>query len=138
MFMLLALMFAFSPFNLFAQSVWGPENHYNKLYDITTVESVTGLVLAIDKIYPENNLSYGIHLTLNTTEGNVSVHLGPGWFIENQDIQINSNDYVTVTGSKITVNGVDIIVAKNVMKDDKILVLREENGYPLWSGWRSR
>jgi len=108
------------------------------MYDVNTVETISGQVTKVDKIYPDNNMSYGIHLTLSTTTGEISVHLGPGWFIENQDTEVNAGDNVTVTGSKVTYEGSEVIIAKEVTKGDEVLKLRDDNGFPLWSGWRNR
>ncbi len=139
---LFALLFAFSTCTVYSQKGWGPGSNYNKIYDVNTVETISGQVTSIDKIYPDKNMAYGmaygIHLTLNTSDGDISVHLGPGWFIENQDIQINVGDNVIVTGSKVTYEGSKVIIAKEVTKGDQVLKLRDDNGYPLWSGWHNR
>ncbi len=64
--------------------------------------------------------------------------MGPGWFIENQDIKIEPKDKVEVKGSRITFEGTPAIIAAEVKKGDDILILRDENGFPAWSGWRRR
>ncbi len=124
--------------NIYSQSGWGPGSSYNRMYDTKTVETISGSVISIDQILPDKNMSVGIHLLLNTVNGNVSIHLGPAWYIENQDIQIIKGDNVSVTGSKVTYNGDQVIIAKEVIKGDQLLKLRDENGYPLWSGWRNK
>ena len=132
-----ALVFLFAG-NIYSQNGWGPGSSYNRLYDTKTVETLSGTVISIDQISPDKNMSAGIHLLLNTETGNTSVHLGPAWYIDNQDIQIIKGDNISVTGSKITYNGDQVIIAKEVTKGDKVLKLRDENGYPLWSGWRNK
>lgn len=124
--------------NIYSQNGWGPGSSYNRMYDTKTVETISGSVISIDQISPDKNMSVGIHLLLNTVNGNVSIHLGPAWYIENQDIQIIKGDNVSVTGSKVTYNGDQVIIAKEVIKGDQLLKLRDENGYPLWSGWRNK
>lgn len=124
--------------NIYSQNGWGPGSSYNRMYDTKTVETISGSVMSIDQILPDKNMSVGIHLLLITVNGNVSIHLGPAWYIENQDIQIIKGDNVSVTGSKVTYNGDQIIIAKEVIKGDQLLKLRDENGYPLWSGWRNK
>lgn len=124
--------------NIYSQNGWGPGSSYNRMYDTKTVETISGSVISIDQILPDKNMSVGIHLLLNTVNGNVSIHLGPAWYIDNQDIQIIKGDNVSVTGSKVTYNGDQVIIAKEVIKGDQILKLRDENGYPLWSGWRNK
>lgn len=124
--------------NIYSQNGWGPGSSYNRMYDTKTVETISGSVISIDQILPDKNMSVGIHLLLNTVNGNVSIHLGPAWYIDNQDIQIIKGDNVSVTGSKVTYNGDQVIIAKEVIKGDQLLKLRDENGYPLWSGWRNK
>ena len=68
----------------------------------------------------------------------VSVHLGPGWYIENQDIKLEPKDRVEVKGSLINFGGKPAIIAAEVTKGEQMLKLRDENGFPVWSGWRRR
>lgn len=67
---------------------WGPGTKYGGLYDPKGLETVSGQVVKIDKITPIRGMSYGVHLILKTDQGDISVHLGPGWYIENQDMKI--------------------------------------------------
>ncbi len=116
---------------------WGPGNAYNKLYDPKTVETVSGEVESVDRIVPRKGMSYGVHLNMKTDKGEtVSVHLGPSWYIENQDVKIQPKDKIDVKGSKITFGGKPTIIAAEVKKGDEVLKLRDENGFPAWSGWR--
>lgn len=132
---ILVLLFAG---NIYSQNGWGPGSNYNRLYDTKTIETIKGQVISIDQISPDKNMSAGIHLLLNTENGNISVHLGPAWYIDNQDIQISKDDNISVTGSRVTYNDSPIIIAKEVVKGDQVLKLRDDNGYPLWSGWRNK
>ena len=75
---------------------WGAGSQYNRLYNTNTVETVSGEVIAVNHITPTNGMSYGVHLELKTEKEMVSVHLGPGWFIENQDITIEPKDKVEI------------------------------------------
>ncbi len=124
--------------NIYSQNGWGPGSKYNRLYDVKTIETANGSVVSIDQVSPDKNMSTGVHLLLNTANGNISVHLGPSWYIDNQEIQINKGDNITVTGSKVTYNGDQVIIAKEIVKGDQVLKLRDDNGYPVWSGWRNK
>lgn len=135
-FFTLILVFLFAG-NIYSQNGWGPGSKYNRLYDIKTIETISGSVVSSDQISPDKNMSAGIHLLLNTDNGNITVHLGPAWYIDNQDILISKGDNISVTGSKVSYNGDLIIIAKEVKKGDQVLRLRDDNGYPLWSGWKN-
>jgi hypothetical protein len=117
---------------------WGMGSSYNRMYDSKTVETVRGEVVSVETITPVKGMSYGIHLTLKTGTETVSVHLGPAWYIENQDIKIEPKDAVEITGSRITFEGKPAILAAVIKKNDEMLRLRDESGIPVWSGWRKR
>lgn len=117
---------------------WEMGGQYGRMYDPKTVETVSGEVISVDKITPSKGMSYGVHLTLKTDRETISVHLGPGWYIEKQDTKIEPKDKVEVKGSRITFDGKPAIIAEEVKKGDATLKLRDENGFPVWSGWRSR
>lgn len=117
---------------------WGQGSKYCRMYTPQTLETISGEVLSVDKITPRRGMHYGIHLMVKTEKEEISVHLGPGWFIESQDTAIEPKDQVEVTGSRITYEGKPAIIASEVKKGDKVLILRDKNGFPAWSGWRRR
>ncbi|MBW1739909.1 MAG: DNA-binding protein [Deltaproteobacteria bacterium] len=117
---------------------WGMGSKYGRMYDPKTVETISGEVISVGRITPRKGMHYGVHLMMKTDKEEISVHLGPGWYIENQEIRIEPKDKITVKGSKIFFNGKPAIIAAEVIKEDKILKLRDESGFPVWSGWRGR
>jgi hypothetical protein len=138
LYILIALLFGFSVFNAYSQDEVGIGSGFKNLYDINTVETIIGEVISVDKVYSDNNLTYGVHMALYSVEGLISIHLGPSWFVDNQDIQLTSGDYVSVTGSRLTFNNNQVIIAKEVMKDSAVLLLRDDTGYPLWAAMPNR
>jgi hypothetical protein len=117
---------------------WGPGAAYGRMYDPKTVDTVTGEVIKVDRITPMRGMSGGVHLVLKTDKGDVSVHLGPQWYLENQDVKIEPKDTVEVTGSRVTVQGQPALIAAEVKKGDQVLKLRDTAGTPVWAGWRKR
>ncbi len=115
---------------------WGIESQYGRMYDPKTVESFSGEVMIVDKITPRKGMFYGVHLMLKTEKETISIHLGPGWYIENQDIKIEPKDKIEVKGSRITFEGKPVIVVSEIKKGNELLKLRDENGFPVWSGWK--
>jgi hypothetical protein len=83
-------------------------------------------------------MSAGVHMIMQTDKEQISVHLGPGFYVENQDVKIESKDKVEVKGSRVTFGGKPAIIAAEVKKGDEVLKLRDDNGFPMWSGWRRR
>jgi hypothetical protein len=117
---------------------WGPGTQYNKMYDPKTVETISGEIISVDRITPNKGMTSGVHMNVKTDKETVSVHLGPSFYIENQDVKLQAKDKVEVKGSKITFGGKPAIIAAEVKKGDEVLKLRDDSGYPVWSGWRRR
>ena len=70
---------------------------------------------------------------LQTDKETIAVHLGPAWYIDKQTPKIETNDTITVTGSRVTIDGKPAIIAAQVKKGNEVLKLRDENGIPAWS-----
>lgn len=117
---------------------WGSGTRYCRMYDPATVETISGTVKDVQEIVPLRGMSSGVHLQVRTDDGTLPVHLGPEWFLENQDMGIEPGDSVVVTGSRITFDNAPAIIAAEVRTGDDVLVLRDESGVPVWSGWRRR
>jgi hypothetical protein len=117
---------------------WGPGSQYNKMYDPKAVETITGEVTAVDRIIPVKGMSGGVHMNVKTDKETISVQLGPSWYLENQDVKIVPKDKVEVKGARTTFAGKPAIIAAEVKKGDEVLKLRDDSGFPVWSGWRRR
>ena len=117
---------------------WGSGTKYGRMYNPQTVETISGEVVKVEKITPMKGMSNGIHILVKTDTGEISVHLGPSWYIDKQDTKIAVGDKVEVKGSKVEYSGKPAIIAAEVQKGDEVLKLRDDNGYPAWAGWRKR
>ena len=115
---------------------WGMGNAYQRMYQPDTVETLTGEVVAVEKMTPMKGMGAGIHLRLKTDKETISVHLGPSWYIERLDTRIEKGDKIEVKGSRVTVAEKPAIIAAEVKKGDSVLRLRDDSGIPVWSGWR--
>lgn len=139
---MLALVAAFAvmtvalPTRSFAQS--GMWHRYSRKYDPHTVETVSGEVMAVQKVAYGRRGYYGIHLLLKTAEGEIAVHLGPSWFVEREPVKIMPHDVIEVTGSRVTYAGKPALIAAEVKKGEQTLRLRTADGVPLWSRGRRR
>lgn len=117
---------------------WGPESAYGRLFDPATVETVRGEVAAVDMINPRKGMVCGVCLTLRTDEGPLFAHLGPEPYISRQEMRIEVHDTVEVTGSRIVFKGQPVIIATVVRCGDRVLLLRDARGVPVWNGPRRR
>jgi hypothetical protein len=116
---------------------WGIGTKYDKLFNPKKLATYSGKVVSIDYIKPIKGMTPGVHALLETEDGeSVAVHLGPAWYIENQDVIIAPKDQIEVTGCKVKLNGDNAVIATEVKRGEEVLVLRDDKGKPVWSGWR--
>ena len=117
---------------------WGRNSAYQRLYNTDTVKTVEGEVSKTEYFSAKQGMEQGVHLLLKKDDELLAVHLGPRWFLDKQDVQIAKGDHIKVTGSRITLNGKPTIIAAEIERYDEIFHLRDEEGFPVWVGWRKR
>lgn len=115
---------------------WGAKGQFGRMYDPKTVETIRGEVTAIEEMTPLEGMGHGIHVRVKTEKETVPVHLGPSWFLLNQDVQIRMGDEVEITGSRVKIDDKSAVIAAKVSKGADVLTLRDEEGIPVWAGWR--
>jgi hypothetical protein len=69
---------------------------------------------------------------LNTADGLLEVRLGPKAFLDKHHLVISTGDSIRVTGMRFSVGVIDSMVANDVRKGRKHLVLRGRYGQPKW------
>ncbi|KJR42936.1 hypothetical protein MCHI_001139 [Candidatus Magnetoovum chiemensis] len=117
---------------------WGCGYNFQRMYNPAAVTTVVGIVESIDQVVPFSGMSYGVHINLKTDKGIVSVHLGPAWYLDRQDLTINKGDKLEITGSMTTFNTGNALIASTVKKGYDVLTLRDQSGVPYWAGCRNR
>lgn len=117
---------------------WGTGAPYGRMYDPKTVETISGEVAGIESFRPVKGMGAGVHLLLKTDKETISVHVGPVWFIENQDLKLEEKERIVVRGSRIIYQEKPAIIAAEITKGNETLMLRDDAGVPVWSGWRRR
>jgi hypothetical protein len=114
---------------------WGGQ--HQRMYNPKTIETITGEVIAIDTTTPMRRMSGGVHLRVRTPNNQIiPIHLGPAWYLDNQDIKIQVGDKIEVKGSRVMLSGQPSIIAAQVRRGERVLTLRDDEGFPVWSGWR--
>ena len=109
-----------------------PDTLAERDYDAKTVETIGGKVLSIENTTPAKRRGYWVQLMLQTGNETIAVQLGPAWYIDKQTPRIEANDTITVTGSRVTMDGRSAIVAADITRGNELLKLREDNGMPVW------
>lgn len=114
----------------------GMKNQYSRQYNVNTVETIEGEVVAVTNNPSRKNAAImGVHMVVKTGSGTIPVHLGPVWYMSQQE-SFQKGDQVVITGSRISYNGAPAIVAATVKRNQLTLHLRDRNGFPAWRGWR--
>ena len=123
-----------------AQNRQGMKNNkqmYSRNYDLNSVETLQGEITEVVTMPGKKRTGMeGVHLMLKTGETILPVHLGPVWYMEQQEYAFKEGDSITVTGSRITFNNAPALIAARVNKGEMVLELRDRNGMPYWRGWR--
>jgi hypothetical protein len=88
-----------------------PGARHMRLFDPETVTTVEGTVTQVERVEHKMMGMLAVEATVKTADVTYTVHLGPAWFIENQELQLAAGDAVTLTGSKITLQGRPTIIA---------------------------
>ena len=125
---LLSLVFTVS--SSWAQS--GRRIHYSTLFNPATVGTVSGEVVRVDQVISGNGADYCVHALLKTPKGQVTAVLAPRSFMDERRLAIVPQDRVTVTGSRISIQGKPFILAMEVT-GDRTMKLREASGRPAWA-----
>ena len=68
---------------------WNSGSQYNRLYDKTTVETISGEVTAVETFTPLKGMRGGIHVMLKNEKETISIHLGPSWYLDKKEIKIS-------------------------------------------------
>lgn len=115
---------------------WGMDAPYQRMYDPAKVETMTGRVETVETLVPMRGMHSAVGLLVKTDRETILVHLGPDWYIGRLDTRILKGDTIEVKGSRVVIAGKPALIAAEVKKAGKVLVLRNEAGVPVWAGWR--
>lgn len=106
-------------------------------YDPSTETTVKGTVEEVKQVSGKHGWN-GTHLMLKTEAGQLDVHVGPSSYVAGQGFTFAKGDQVEVLGSKVKMGGSEALIARQIKRGDKTLVLRNAQGIPEWSGGRQR
>ena len=106
-------------------------------YDVATETSISGTIDEVQTMQPPGRGmggGGGIHLVFSTATGPIAVHVGPAAYVQSKEFTFAKGDALTIVGSKVTVNGEEVVLAREITKGNQRLTLRNDKGFPLWSG----
>lgn len=114
--------------------------HGSPMYDVKTETTITGTVENIETITGEAARGHrglgGTHLVVKTETGPLEVHVGPTVYLTEKNIALAKGDAVEILGSRVTMEGEAVLIARQIKKGSNTWTLRAASGRPLWSGGR--
>ncbi len=111
----------------------GPSRTRN--YDPKTEVKMKGTVADVQQ-HPGKRGGTGTHLILKTESGSLPVHVGPSSYIAKKQFSFSKGDQIEVLGSKVSLAGTETLIAREITKEGKTLVLRNAQGIPEWGANR--
>jgi hypothetical protein len=101
--------------------------------------TITGKVSQVLTETLQDKMHPGMAILVDSKEkGRVRVHLGPVWYLERQEFDLEPGQEVTVKGICPEEKGETRLIAAQVTVGDSVLVLRDQEGRPRWEAWRKR
>jgi len=106
-------------------------------YDRATETTVRGTVETVEQITAGGRGRRGLggtHLVLRAGDSQLPVHLGPRAYLNENKIIVNKGDTVEIVGSRVTLAGEAVVLAKEIRVGTNVWTLRDAAGLPLWRG----
>ena len=102
-------------------------------YDTATEVTLKGVIAeTIDRICPVSG-GLGFHFMLKQADGKlIEVHVSTTKFVKDYELSLKRGDDVKVVGSKVQMDGVDTILAREVVRGNETLAFRDKDGKPAW------
>jgi hypothetical protein len=104
-----------------------------RYYDPTTEVTLTGTVDEV-LLQAGRGGATGLHLLVTDEGETFDVHVGPTFYLFPEGLEVVKGDQVTVTGSRIVMDGAPALIVKQISKGDFAITLRDDIGLPVWAG----
>jgi hypothetical protein len=135
----LAFLLAFGASTAFATDKAANVKEPEARYDAATVVEVKATVVSMREVAKTEPLD-GVYLTVKTETGALKtdileIYVGPADFVKTFGITFAKGDQIQVLGSRVKVDGADLVLAREVTRRETTLILRDKNGEPFWNHW---
>ena len=104
-------------------------------YDPATETKMKGVVEDL-RLPPKGQEKDAVHLLIKNGDDMIDIYLCPKSFMDDMGVAFSKGDAIAVTGSKVKQDGADLILAREVVKGQDTLVLRDDKGNPVWNWGR--
>ena len=128
---ILLLACFFCAFPLIAQNQQPPSA---PKYDPQTETKLKGTIEEV-KLPPKGSEKEIAYLLVKSGANTLDVYLCPQSFLAEMGVSFNKGDEISLTGSKVKQGDADLMLAREVVRGNDTVVLRDDKGNPVWS-WR--
>jgi hypothetical protein len=101
-------------------------------YDPKSEATITGTIEEV-KDYTSGKGEVGTLLVIKTAAETIDVRLCPTSFLKEFEVVFAKGDKVEVTGSKVTISDKPAVLAREIVRGNNTLVLRDKKGAPVWT-----
>ena len=105
-------------------------------YDLAAETKMKGTVQEL-KLPEKGHEKDPVRITLKSGTDTLEVYVCPKSFWDDMGTNLAKGDEVSLTGSKVKQDGADLVLAREVVKGNDTLVLRDDKGKPVWN-WQQR
>ena len=109
-------------------------HHHGALpaYDVSTEETLEGTVEELFRWERSGCVGCDDGVQVFLGGHDIEVHLCPFAYLESEGCHIKEGDEVRITGSRLSLRGNTLLLARELHCGDHHVALRDEKGSPLW------
>ena len=115
---------------------WAVDSEYNRQFKADQPAKVDGSIQDIVKFSLAPDATEGVALIVSTSQGPVTCHLGPMWFIVHQGMVFKKGDPISCTGSMATFQGQNVLLVGQLSRGNESLMIRDPQGMPCFAAYR--
>ena len=103
-------------------------------YDPATEAKFKGTVEDL-KLPPKGSEKQIAYMTIKSGTDTIEIYLCPKSFMDDMGVSFAKGDEIAFTGSKVKEGNEDMVLAREVVKGEDTLELRDAKGNPVWN-WK--
>jgi hypothetical protein len=104
-------------------------------YDLQAETELKGIIEEV-RLPPKGSEKEIAYLLVKSGANTVDVYLCPQSFLAEMGVSFNKGDETSLMGSKVKHGEADLMLAREVVRGNDTVALRDEKGNPVWSGRR--
>ena len=101
-------------------------------YDLKAETKINGAVEET-KLFEFATRKDFVELVIKSNEGKVVVYVCPKPFQDELGISFSKGEAITITGAKVKQEESDVILARELVKGQDTIMLRDDKGNPVWN-----